>query len=392
MELPAMFEDNHQTRTSPLKQVAEITPLSRMARKMQTKGSDNNLAWMNDIYVVDYTNQSGFAIISADTRLDLILAYSDKGSFDESADIPGLAGLVSNIPDYAKLRLADWDSLIDPNPPGSEYYVDRSSVVNTQTTNQGPFITTKWGQLEPFSKYTDGPLYGPTIAVVQLMAYYNCPPAITNLNSSTITYFNWPLDKGYVFGPILEMYPESVERVARAAEKVCQRLFVSLPQMTDGGSLTTTEVKNILPEFDYDIDGVQNYSLSAIYADLNKNRPVIMTGFNKSSATVGITEASGWIVDGYQNTNITYQHDRVWYNGLGVELRREDRGRSTETRQLLHCNWGWDGRGDGYFTPGLFAPQQAQSYDFPTLTTPDHRNYRFAVTQCTNIRPIYLPK
>lgn len=52
--------------------------------------------------------------------------------------------------------------------------------------------------------------------------------------------------------------------------------------------------------------------------------------------------------------------------------------------KLLHINWGWDGRGDGYFLDGLFAPMQGDSYDFPTLGTTDDHHYRYTVKQLVN--------
>ena len=387
-ELPARFGANLGTRTSLSKQVLTVTPLNRIVQKTQTRsGNQDILAPIDYVYVVDYADQEGFAVISADTRLDRVLAYSDKGNFEEASAIPSVGGLISNIPDYVKLQLAEWDSLIDPNPPGYEYSIDHSEIIHTQTSTKGPFITTKWGQWEPFSKYTGGPLYGPTIAMIQLMAYYNWPLSISA--SGGIILLDWPLDRGYVFGPILEMYPESVERIAKVADKVRSDL-INYDKSEE--VLYTNDVKMVFPNYGYVVDNDQYYSLAAIKTDLDKERPVIMTGFGSYTVVYGVNDANGWIVDGYQYVTVTYQNFRVWYNGLGVELRREDRGTSIETRQLLHCNWGWDGRGDGYFTTGLFAPQQAQSYDFPTLGTTDNHNYRFVVTQCTNTRPQHYPQ
>ena len=132
-ELPARFGANLGTRTSLSKQVLTVTPLNRIVQKTQTRsGNQDILAPIDYVYVVDYADQEGFAVISADTRLDRVLAYSDKGNFEEASAIPSVGGLISNIPDYVKLQLAEWDSLIDPNPPGYEYSVDHSEIIHTQ--------------------------------------------------------------------------------------------------------------------------------------------------------------------------------------------------------------------------------------------------------------------
>ena len=375
-KLPALF-GGPTTRASLTSKVATITPLNRLAKN--TKSGNNDLAQIDYIYVVDYEDQGGFALISADSRMDQVLAYSDKCSFDATSGIPGIEGLISNIPDYAQLQLAEWDSLIDPNPPGYEYYVDRSEVINTESVSKGPFITTAWGQWAPFNKYLNpiGPLYGGTISMLQIMAYYNWPSYIIDPNNTRVT-LNWTEDRRYIFGPILEMYPESVYRIAKAAQNI-HDIIGDL-----GGA---HEIQLGALTMGYLVDRYNAYNLESLKADLSQNRPVILDGYSKTTILGGETDGNTWIVDGYKDIFITYQYYRVWYNGLGEELRRENLGTSTSSQQLLHCNWGWDGRGDGYFTAGLFAPQKANSYDWPTLTTTDDHNYRFAMKQTINLRP-----
>ena len=363
-KLPALF-GGPTTRASLTSKVATITPLNRLAKN--TKSGNNDLAQIDYIYVVDYEDQGGFALISADSRMDQVLAYSDKCSFDATSGIPGIEGLISNIPDYAQLQLAEWDSLIDPNPPGYEYYVDRSEVINTESVSKGPFITTAWGQWAPFNKHLRpvGPLYGNSVAMLQIMAYYNWPTVVSDPTNKNIhIYFDWLEDRRYIFGPILEMYPESAERVALAAY-----------------------VLSYSPRCGFAQEHETSYQLQRVQYELDKEQPVIVSGCNKYTAIGGGTEANAWIVDGYQTTTTTYRNYRVWNNGLGDELRRENLGNSISSQQLLHCNWGWDGRGDGYFTAGLFAPQRANSYDWPTLTTTDDHHYRFEMIQTVNLRP-----
>ena len=117
-------------------------------------------------------------------------------------------------------------------------------------------------------------LYGPTIAMIQLMAYYNWPLSISA--SGGIILLDWPLDRGYVFGPILEMYPESVERIAKVADKVRSDL-INYDKSEE--VLYTNDVKMVFPNYGYVVDNDQYYSLAAIKTDLDKERPVIMTGF-----------------------------------------------------------------------------------------------------------------
>ena len=102
------------------------------------------------------------------------------------------------------------DSIIGPEPSG-EYCVDHYNYFGPETTTKGPFITTRWGQLWLFNQYHASAIYGPTIAVVQLMAYYNWPLPMQNYESQSITVFNWPEDRGYVF----RSYPANVSGSGR---------------------------------------------------------------------------------------------------------------------------------------------------------------------------------
>lgn len=56
---------------------------------------------------------------------------------------------------------------------------------------------------------------------------------------------------------------------------------------------------------------------------------------------------------------------------------------SIENRTLLHCNWGWDGDCNGYFSPYVFTPD----YPEPSNGRPvDAKNYQY------NIKAIYYVK
>lgn len=142
------------------------------------------------------------------------------------------------------------DSIIGPEPSG-EYCVDHYNYFGPETTTKGPFITTRWGQLWLFNQYHASAIYGPTIAVVQLMAYYNWPLPMQNYESQSITVFNWPEDRGYVFGPILQMYPEAVERVSRACHKVVNFL---LENEGESYGVTVEAIKNTYGEYGYIAD------------------------------------------------------------------------------------------------------------------------------------------
>ena len=137
---------------------------------------------------------------------------------------------------------------------------------------------------------------------------------------------------------------------------------------------------------------MESYSSSLIRTDLDKARPVLMSGYSSTNWWDGDMGASGWIVDGYKDTYSSYQLVRTWYNAQNEVIDMGYFPVVPTSTKLLHINWGWDGRGDGYFLDGLFAPMQGDSYDFPTLGTTDDHHYRYTVKQLVNYRRQHDPK
>ena len=64
-----------------------------------------------------------------------------------------------------------------------------------------------------------------------------------------------------------------------------------------------------------------------------------------------VYDANGNLIRGYY---LGVEHE---YNN-GNFLRGYYLGIEYEYQDLMHCNWGWDASGNGYFHTGVFAPQR----------------------------------
>ncbi len=66
-----------------------------------------------------------------------------------------------------------------------------------------------------------------------------------------------------------------------------------------------------------------------------------------------------WVIDGWKS--IRHNYIRITYDGFGVEKSRELT--DSETIDYVHCNMGYDGECDGYYTMTLFDCTYIKSGD-----------------------------
>ena len=67
---------------------------------------------------------------------------------------------------------------------------------------------------------------------------------------------------------------------------------------------------------------------------------------------------SAWVIDGYMRARVPVDVFMDVYDSNGNFLRGYYLGIEYEYQDLMHCNWGWDASGNGYFHTGVFAPQR----------------------------------
>ena len=82
------------------------------------------------------------------------------------------------------------------------------------------------------------------------------------------------------------------------------------------------------------------YDESQVLEALDNGCPVFI------SAIARFLQGHAWVIDGY--------------------IKREyvsNKGTVKDSKTLVHCNWGWAGDCNGYFTSGVFHTQEAEMYD-----------------------------
>ena len=137
LSAPANYSSAPTTRAGA-KSIREITPLTSLEgidAAVRTRAAANVSEpdeLVSNIYVVNYENDEGFAVISADNRLPDVLAYSDQGNIPHNIaeiEVPGVIAFLKALPDYAEQEtervaalLNDYNPYPDSLPDSDGYY------------------------------------------------------------------------------------------------------------------------------------------------------------------------------------------------------------------------------------------------------------------------------
>lgn len=399
-QLPQIFSTSPMTRSSRTGVVADLRPLSDFLNSGLTKSASSDAGITENVYIVNYADNGGFAVLSTDTRLETILAYSDDGNITDTMSNPGVKMFLEMIPDYAEYQLRDiiWDSLPDYEkyPPQTETFLRRDY------SQVGPFVPVNWGQWNPFNDglpFKDHPISrcpdsnngNPpagcvAIAMLHIMAA-NSHPASFQVSNGWYTC-EWNKWRSYTDGS--SFTTGSYDRRAIGA---LVKEIGSAVEMKYGCSGSSSQTKKadaaFKNRFGFATDGIYSYHIDRVMQDLNNGRPIYVGGFATDN-WIGHSDGHDWVIDGYKNVfKVWAVYNNIYdanHNLISQEYAGEKR--ELETR-WVHCNYGWHGTGNGYYYSGVFNTEFPQELD-PGSSRPnkdDYRHYRFKLEVIKNIRP-----
>lgn len=322
------------------KQVKKVKSL----KEIKTKNSETAF------YIVNYES-GGFVLISADKRIDPILAFSEDNSFQTDTDYPEnlqywLDLTVKQI-EYVKEKNVEqneetkflWEKLViypdDDNDGGSDDGGGGSGgsdgcTPSTSIKKYGPYLETTWDQIHCYNQLCPtmselGCQYGGSngraltgciaTAMAQVMRYHEYP-----------TSYNWNIMPNYSIFIAPYDIPGYIEisRLMRDAGDA-----IDMHYECNGSWAYNKHVAPALNNtFGYVNAKFGDFSSSLALCDIAKGRPFIFHGGDH-----------GWVCDGMRILSFTT------VNCLGG------------TYYQYHMNWGTnDGDFDGYYIKGLFNP------------------------------------
>jgi len=367
------------------------------------------------VYVVNFENDEGYALVAGDTRVPPILAVADSGSLEQGdvVDNPGMIMMLSNIEtDYRMalgLPVEDMDgNMVSPIGVAADgtYVYPRMLDVGftpspdlTTEYEYGPWdefnywgtvLGCEWGQSDlPFNllTFTDDGYRAPAgcvaVAVAQIMYFWGLDYTYNGCN------FDWDIMRQYI--SIYQPYDPAYQMIAELM------YMLGLPENLDmdydlsGSGAYDSSVPRTFENFGYASGGSnQPYNFDGL-REAVQYRPVYVSGYSKKVVTktiiLGITV----------NTTTTYKDGHAWVidqvmtrgrNKYTVIGGVREPGAEREYQTLVHCNFGWDGYKNGCYFSAKFDTNEGPVTRRTTTTTygTDYY-YQYQLNMNTGIYP-----
>ena len=352
------------------------------------------------IYIINFDDSAGFALVPRSTSKPELLAITEKGNYDgEETDNEGF-----NI--YMD-RAFEWivDSTHDGQPVdttfnpgvggggiGDQVITEWKSTSEYDSTKVSPKISVSWGQDVPYNYmcFYQGYFGGMPakagcvpIAIAQILSYYQHPSSITlsiTFNNGSIIPLNWSQinkvynsdDSEYGGGDYLTLaylIREIGERVETTYGEYDNNIYDS------SSGTQASNARSCFTSLGYSSGEYQVYNSSAVLNSLNQNNLVLIRGEYDNNASAG----HAWVIDGYRRVGTRYKE---WHRELG-QVQWTLFLDTYSSNLHVHFNWGHEGYYNGYFltsrsftnyttgatssyTADIFEPSHNLNYDFNT--------------------------
>ena len=308
-------------------------------------------------YVFNFTGNNGFAVVSALSSTEGLIAVTDEGDYESSLEEnSGFSFMMENAKEY--ISRGGFIPLLEP--------ID-TTIIQTR----GPKISVAWGQ-----RYPEGSLFNNGIAgcsntaIAQILTYFMYPSTIVYSENGTneTVYFPWSEIKKHKRTVNNTCYDCTAISDAHVVISKLVRQIGLWNESNDTTSTTgtsTTIAKQVysLANLGYSYTSLSWYSTGDAITHINNNRLLLMNGSANSNGSLG----HAWVVDGYKTLRITY-----------IDNNELEPTYIYETKTYNHVNWGWNGKANGYFLDGIFDITDELEYDY-SLYFNDSYNFQYGV-------------
>lgn len=354
------FIDEGTRAEGSLREVKSIKPLVGAVTR-SGNALDNDL-----LYIVEFDECQGSAVVAADTRLEPVIAVLDSDVLtaedfanEDMEDIS--AYMASMITNYA-------ESAVSVNSTGLIPIPGNTVVDTIYTVNVPPLLNTKWNQDSPYNdlcKHANGSaIYAGcgTIAIAQFLYFHKSPDTINGYNVdwdllADCEYGVWTnslpnhgtIGGGLIGGGHISFDPYILAKreVARFVYNIGVSIGIDYSTGYSGSNVYVMEgfLQTIGFNCSYD-----EYSCDDIKEIIRNHKPVIMTGRTVTD------KGHGWVVDGWKDYTIRTTSVSEMPEGPVGSVSPE----ITITEEYfdrIHCNFGWGGKCDGYYIGDIFNCQ-----------------------------------
>lgn len=363
---------------SPL-QIASIEVIAENVRKpyIASKSSEQEQA---DMYVINFANNQGYVVTSADRRVPVVFAYNSHGSLGDAPSNPGQAILFEYIEDYVNQERENFEKnketlIIEAqetifkqlseetrekliklgyfNKEGKRLKTKHNYDFFGSLCSEGgngdatyeygkiqtlyikpPLLKTLWGQSGAYNNKVshycnadtdEAPVGCVATAVGQLMAYHKKP---TVFKGRTMHWDDMTkIDAGDMFSSIyshkVSEKPIAQEDIQHLLAKLgdADLLAMSYGCIADKGSSSNIEkAKNTLLKLGYSNVNITDYAPRLTIEEIKSNRPVYIRG---SAFRQKHTHTTGWWFWKKSHHTYSYQDGHAWLLD-GYVLREQD--------------------------------------------------------------------
>lgn len=319
-----LSEIDTPTRSGKKREISGMHVLGGFGETRASEGAEEEPL----VYLFNFEDEEGFALMSGDTRVSSVLAFAERGNIDpeKGVDNPGLIMFLSNADTYyrAKVGLPIYDNegrqvYYNPEDPANPIpaidipgiIVPPPAYVAGEWTTwgwAGKVIPCRWNQTAPFNNYcfiTDGrPAYTGCVAtaVAQLMYHYG-----KNVTYNG-TYYNWNTMRTVIYGgknesdAAKDMVAKLIFQLGRP-----QNLNIRYGAVADeiGSSAPSANVPRTFVNFGYSkgrtLQAYDNEALSRgpLYGEGSALKKTIQHSFLGivTGQEVSYHEAHAWVID-----------------------------------------------------------------------------------------------
>ncbi|WP_418442462.1 C10 family peptidase [Alistipes sp.] len=410
--------DGQGTRAGGVRTIAQVQTLHAQALALTRSASEPGEQPEELLYVVNFEDDAGYAVLGADDRLPGVLAVTDEGSLTteelvraangqttpEEFTFPNemLMNYVSGIGGIGGGGIGgggigggggiptgpftDFGTHVGPNIDVGKY-IGYTYGDWTVTEYVAPMTVTKWNQSHPYN-YTcptiDGTvLYNSqhcpagcvAIAIAQIMAsnhmHHQVTPGDVARARIDWTKITRAITNPDLTDPDVIVFPDISPEAAEVAYLIgVIGVKIGMEYGPSRSSAYDDDAEAFFKYLGY--KGVDLHTFRSKYVRnmlWERKRPayVSASGYNIFNYNKG---GHAWVADGWM------YRSRIRYATYDSGFKRQE---GTDDQLLMHCNFGWGGMCDGYYFFGAFDTVHDPVAREEDDTDPNHHQYLFDI-------------
>lgn len=307
------------------------------------------------IYIFNFKDKKGFAVVSACRQTDGLIAVVESDSYEPGVltGNPGFDSFMKMAELYvaneSKNKFAETRASANPIMCKPVY----DTIFNKRVT---PKISVKWGQKQVMGQFCPNKISGCTnTAIAQIMSYFKYPSSISLTYSGrdvNTTSLDWAAMCNHTYTYVNSNRDTADIQIGRLARQLGKKTDSTYGSKST--SATISNARSALSSLGYTVGKIKkietvnnNIDRDDMYTlanDLAQNRLIYMRGENKKG------RGHAWVVDGCYYVKALYRL-MATYDGETWSVFKE---MGTYRTCHNHINWGWNGMHNGYFNGWIF--------------------------------------